>query len=204
MARRVLILFAHPAYERSRVNRALVQAIQGLEGVTFHDLYEACPDLHVDVRAEQRLLLDHDAIVFQHPFYWYSAPALVREWQDLVLEHGWAYGRGATALHGKATLNAVTTGGPAEAYAPGGWNRFTMRQLLAPFDQTAYLCGMRYLPPFVVHGSLRFPDAAAAAGEGARYRRALVALRDGLLDAAAVEQATVDAAAYLDDLLPRP
>src|SRR5687768_17757187 len=56
--------------------------------------------------------------------------AILKEWQDLVLEHGWAYGPGGTALHGKITLNATTTGGPAAAYRRGGYNNFTVRELL--------------------------------------------------------------------------
>ena len=64
----------------------------------------------IDVRAEQELLVSHDVIVSQHPFYWYSSPALLKEWQDLVLEHGWAYGRGGTKLTGKILFNAITAG----------------------------------------------------------------------------------------------
>ena len=64
-----------------------------MEGVRLHDLYEAYPDFLIDVEAEQALLLEHDVIVFQHPVYWYSSPAILKEWQDLVLEHGFAYGR---------------------------------------------------------------------------------------------------------------
>src|SRR6187455_1899648 len=104
MAVRVLILFAHPALHRSRVNRVLVEAVRSLEGVTFHDLYEVYPDLLLDVDREQALLREHDVVVWQHPFFWYSAPALVKEWQDLVLELGFAYGEGGTALRGKRAL----------------------------------------------------------------------------------------------------
>src|SRR5262249_12225989 len=110
--RRVLLLFAHPVLERSPVNLRLLAEAREVTGVTIHDLYEAYPTLSIDVRREQRLLLDHDVIVFQHPFYWYSTPAILKEWQDLVLEHGWAYGHGGTQLRGKITLNAITTGRP--------------------------------------------------------------------------------------------
>ena len=157
---RVLVLLAHPVLERSRINRRLVEAIADLPGVTLNDLYERYPGLGIDVRHEQQLLLEHDVVVMQHPFYWYSSPAILKEWQDLVLEHGWAYGRSGRALAGKVMLNAVSTGGPAFAYRPEGGNRFTMRQLLAPFDQTAHLCGMRYLAPFVLHGTHRMESAA--------------------------------------------
>lgn len=151
-APRVLILFAHPALHRSRMNLAMMEAVRDLEGVTFHDLYEIYPDLHIDVDSEQELLLKHDVIVWQHPFYWYSAPALLKEWMDVVLEYGFAYGDEGRALHGKKVMSALTTGGPAEAYQRDGHNRFTMRELLAPMEQTAHLCGMEYLEPFILHG----------------------------------------------------
>ena len=180
--RRVLVLFAHPVLERSRVNKRLAEAIRGLPDVTIHDVYEAYPTMAIDVAREQELLREHDVIVFQHPFYWYSVPAILKEWQDLVLEHGWAYGAGGTKLKGKITFNAVTTGGPATAYAKGGYNRFTVRELLAPWDQTAHLCGMRYLAPFAVHAALRIASDDDVAQRREDYRRLIVALRDDRID----------------------
>jgi glutathione-regulated potassium-efflux system ancillary protein KefG len=180
--RRVLVLFAHPVLERSRVNRRLVDAIRGLDDVTIHDLYEAYPTLAIDVRREQALLLAHDVVVFQHPFYWYSCPAILKEWQDLVLEHGWAYGGGGTQLRGKITMNAITTGGPAAAYRRDGYNRFTIRELLAPWDQTAHLCGMRFLAPFAVHATLRVVGDDDLAESRAAYVRLIEALRDERID----------------------
>ena len=192
----MLVLFAHPVLERSRVNRRLADAVRGLEGVTVHDLYEEYPTLAIDVPREQALLEAHDAVVFQHPFYWYSTPAILKEWQDLVLEHGWAYGEHGRALDGKVTFNAITTGGPSTAYQAGGSNRFTMRELLAPYDQTAHLCGMRFLAPFVVHASLRMTGDADVGPYADEYRQIVEALRDGTLD---LERAAT--AGLLNDVL---
>lgn len=178
--RRVLILFAHPALEKSRVNRRLIAAVRELPGVTFHDLYEAYPDFMIDVEREQELLKQHDVVVLQHPFFWYSTPALIKEWEDLVLQHGWAYGSAGNALEGKHMLTAITTGGREEAYCSEGSNRFTVRQLLAPIEQTARLCGMTYLPPFVVHGILGM-DPPTIEQHAADYRRVIEALRDDRL-----------------------
>lgn len=164
------------------MNRRLLAAIRDLEGVTINDLYEAYPSLAIDVEREQALLLAHDVIVFQHPFYWYSTPAILKEWQDLVLEHGWAYGEGGTRLRGKLTLNAITTGGPAHVYRREGYNRFTIRELLAPWEQTAFLCGMRFLAPYVVHGALRIVGDDDLAPRRDGYRRLLEALRDDRID----------------------
>ena len=179
--RRVLILFAHPALQKSRVNRVLVQGLDQLDGVTFHDLYELYPDFDIDVQVEQRLLVDHDVVVFHHPFFWYSTPAILKEWQDLVLEHGWAYGRDGKALHGKLLLSAITTGGGESAYQKEGYNRHTMRELLAPIVQTARLCGMDYLPPFVAHGTHAMTNSDIRA-HASDYRRVIEALRDGTID----------------------
>lgn len=152
---RLLLLFAHPALEKSRIHKRLIKELKQVPLVTFHDLYEAYPDFNIDIAAEQKLLLAHDVIAFQHPLYWYSAPAIIKQWMDLVLEHGWAYGSEGNMLVGKAALNILSSGGPQQVYAPEGRNRFTYRQFLAPFDQSVRLCKMTYLPPFVVSGTHR-------------------------------------------------
>ncbi len=178
---RILILFAHPKFSSSVVHRSLLRAAAGLDNVMLHDLYAAYPSFAIDVGREQKLLLDHDLIVLQHPFYWYSCPAIVKEWLDLVLENGWAYGPGGTRLAGKFLMSAVSTGGSAEAYARTGRNRFEVGELLAPFDQTAHLCGMGWLEPFVVHAGRRMPPGDLATHADA-YRGLISALASGSAD----------------------
>jgi glutathione-regulated potassium-efflux system ancillary protein KefG len=157
--RKILILFAHPRFEHSVINRTLAAAVTQLPNATFHDLYELYPDFDIDIQYEQGLLLKNDVIIWHHPFYWYSCPPLLKQWIDLVLEFNWAYGPHGNALKGKIIFNAITTGGTREAYQTGGRNRFTLNQLLAPFDQTAHLCKMIYLPPFSVQGTHRLEYA---------------------------------------------
>ncbi|MCD7035405.1 NAD(P)H-dependent oxidoreductase [Metabacillus sp. GX 13764] len=149
---KTLIIAAHPNLGQSKVNKAWLNRIQKEENVTVHDLYKAYPDFNIDVKKEQQLLLDHDRIVFQFPFYWYSSPALLKQWQDAVLEYGFAYGSNGTALHGKELLLAISTGGPAEAYKEGGYNKFEMKALTLPFQATANLTGMTLLPSFLLQG----------------------------------------------------
>jgi len=178
---RILVLFAHPKLRQSVVQRAMLAAIAGLGGITVRDLYADYPDLMIDARREQAALSEHDLLVLQHPLYWYSSPAIVKEWLDVVLEQGWAYGAGGDRLHGKFMLNALSTGGPQEAYHGHGRNRFPVRSLLAPFDQTAYLCGMGWLEPFVIHAGRKL-EPASLSSRTERYRDLLVGLRDGRLD----------------------
>jgi len=180
--KRVLINFAHPARSRSLINNALRAAVEGLEAVTLNDLYAAYPDFLIDVEREQRLCEEHDVIIFQHPFYWYSTPSIVKEWLDLVLQHGWAYGTEAHGLEGKLFLQAITAGGDDSTYQPEGYNEFTIGDLTSPYRATAKLCKMTWLPPFTVLGIHRGLAEEKVRAHAEDYRRAVIALRDGTLD----------------------
>jgi len=161
----VLLLFAHPRYEQSRTNRTLLSGVEDLPGVTFHDLYEHYPEFNIDVDREKRLLEQHDVIIWHHPFYWYSCPPLLKQWIDVVLEFNWAYGPEGNALACSA-----------------GRNNYSINTFLRPFEQTARLCGMQYLPPYAVTGTHQLTDTERRnyAGE---YRRILISLtEDAALD----------------------
>jgi len=179
--KKILILFGHPALEKSRINQRLIQRIPDIPGLTFHDLYQLYPDFYIDVQHEQELLLQHDIIVLQHPLYWYSVPPLMKQWIDLVLEHGWAYGRTGNMLAGKKLLNVFTAGGGKEAYCDQGYNRYTIREFMRPFEQTACLCSMSYLPPFVVHGTHKM-SAADMENAAADYQAILNILANDQYD----------------------
>ena len=181
MARKqnILILLFHPLLHKSRVNRELIKSTQDLEGVTIRMMYDLYPDFNLDIKEEQRMLLEHDVIIWQHPFYWYSSPSLLKEWIDIVLAHGFAYGREGKALSGKTVMTTISAGGRREVYQEGGRSKYTIRQLLAPFEQTVRLCNMQYLPPYVVHGThLLDPEGVVEAGKD--YRKIIQSLRDGI------------------------
>lgn len=73
--------------------------------------------------------------------------------QDEVLAYGWAYGQNGTALQGKDLWLVATTGGPEASYPPEGYNRYFLDAFLPPYEQSAAICGMRFLPPMVLHGA---------------------------------------------------
>ena len=167
---------------------------QKVRGVTFHDLYELYPDFDVQIDHEQELLISHDLIILQHPFYWYSCQPLLKQWIDLVFEHGWAYGKEGNTLKGKKMFNAISTGGRKDAYKGGGFNRFTIAQFLAPFDQTARLCSIEYYPPFVIHGTHRATNSdIEKAGES--YKKLLEGLVTDQFPDSAIRKLT-----YLNEL----
>ena len=192
--KKILILFAHPALHKSKINKVLIKSILHEPGITVNNLYEKYPDFYIDIIAEQQLLLEHDIIVWQHPFYWYSGPALLKEWFDLVLQHGFAYGEKGRRLEGKKAMNVITTGGRREIYSTEGRNHFTMNEFLVPYRQSANLCRMEYLPPFVVHGAHTI-STDEITNEATRFKTLLQMLRDGLIDNAAFNSIE-----YLNDI----
>jgi glutathione-regulated potassium-efflux system ancillary protein KefG len=183
---KVLIQFAHPAFSKSRAHRALIGAASRIDGVTINDLYELYPDLNVDAKREQMLVREHDVLILQFPIYWYSGPALIKQWLDLVLEYGWAYGHDGNAVRGKRLMCAVSCGSDRNAYAPGGDNGYPFNQFLLPFRQTAVFCGMSWLPPFVAYGN-HWNAAAALEAHGTSYAGVLRALTGEHLSPASFE-----------------
>ncbi|QPC45671.1 NAD(P)H-dependent oxidoreductase [Mangrovibacillus cuniculi] len=149
---KILVIVAHPSINESIVNKHLATRWSQEENVTVHYLYTEYPDRKIDVQREQELLLAHDRILFQFPLYWYSSPSLLKEWQDVVLEYGWAYGTQGTKLHGKEFGLIISTGGPETAYQAGGFNHYSISELTKPFQATANLTGMRFLPTYAIQG----------------------------------------------------
>ena len=148
---KTLVLVFHPHLEMSHVNRKLMDVANETADVTVIDEYAEYPDFHIDVEREQRLIESHDRIVLQFPFYWYSSPALLKQWEDAVLQAGWAYG-GGRALEGKEFMVAVSTGSPADSYTREGSHVRTMEELLSPFETTFRHVHATYLEPFLVQG----------------------------------------------------
>jgi glutathione-regulated potassium-efflux system ancillary protein KefG len=178
---KIAILLFHPLFHKSRVNHELIRSVEGIDGITLRKMYDLYPDYHIQAKAEQEILVEHDIIVWQHPFYWYSSPSLLKEWIDIVLEHGFAYGKEGKALKGKRIMTSITAGGRREVYREGGLRNFTIRQLLAPFEQTARLCHMTYLPPFVVHGTHMLNEKGIS-DAGREYRHVMQSLHEGTFD----------------------
>ena len=151
----VYVLAAHPSWRESRVTRQLFDEARSVPGVQVQDLYGRYPDYDIDVAAEQANAEAATLLVLLHPIQWYSMPALMKLWLDEVLRYGWAYGRAGTALRGKDLWLVASTGGPEGSYHPQGYNRYFFDAFLPPYEQTAALCGMRFLPPLLLHGAHR-------------------------------------------------
>jgi len=165
----VLVIVAHPELEQSRANRRLLNAARELHSksapgrLAVRDLYALYPDYLIDIAAEQAALKAAKLVVWQQPIRWYSMPPLLKLWLDDVLTFGWAYGPDGDALRGKDLWLVASTGGPEDSYRPDSYNRYFFDAFLPPYEQTAALCGMRFLPPLVLHGAHKASEAELAA-----------------------------------------
>lgn len=167
MARTTTTVFLfHPHLEASRVNARLAQAARGAgtpeRPVQVRDLYALYPDMRIDVAAEHAALEAADRIVLQLPMYWYSSPALVKQWEDDVLAYGWAYGPAGGALHGKELALAVSADGSADSYTRAGSVHYELHELLRPFQATSDLIGTRFVAPFLTPGAMNLTDEELA------------------------------------------
>ncbi len=150
------VFLFHPNLESSRVNAKLANIAASTSDVTVRDLYSIYPKGDIDVTVEQEALEQADRIVLQFPMHWYSSPSLLKQWEDDVLQYGWAFGSSGTALHGKELTIAVSTG--ASGYSRQGTVGYTVTELLRPFQATSNLIGTTFLTPFIIEGSLGLPD----------------------------------------------
>jgi glutathione-regulated potassium-efflux system ancillary protein KefF len=172
----VYVIAAHPNLRESRATAGMLAAAKGLPGVDVNDLFATCPDYDIDVAAEQARAQAAQLIVLLHPLQWYSMPALMKLWLDEVLAVGWAYG-GAAALQGKDLWLVASTGSSEESFHPQGYNRYFFDAFIPPYEQTAALCGLRFLPPMVLFGAHQASDDEIAA-HAAVFRDKLVSYPD--------------------------
>ncbi|MDR1103294.1 MAG: NAD(P)H-dependent oxidoreductase [Tannerella sp.] len=167
--RKSVILLAHPDFKNSKANKALVEAVKDMDGVTVTNLYEA----PFTAETYRNLLSGAGSVVFQFPFYWASAPSQLKKWCDELFS-------GLTEqVKGVKLLVAVTTGSEYDAYRSGGRNRYTLDELLRPYQLLANHSGMVWQTPFAVYGA-SLPTAAQSIAAGAvAYREKIEALANG-------------------------
>ena len=161
-AAEILVIVAHPSLEQSRANQRLMSTALQLSHVRVHDLYALYPDYLIDVAAEQAALNSAKLVVWQHPIHWYGMTPMMKLYLDEVLAFNWAYGPTGDALRGKDVWLVASTGGPEDSYHPTSYNRYLFDAFLPPYEQTAALCGMRFLQPMLLHGAHQLSEVALA------------------------------------------
>lgn len=153
---KTVVLVFHPNYQTSKVNRTLANGLSS--DITVRNMYDLYPDFKIDVATEHQVLEAADRIVLQFPMYWYSSPALLKQWEDTVLEYGWAYGSNGDALHGKELVIAVSPG--VDSYGHDGDVKYSVHELLRPFQATSRLISTKFIKPFITLGASSISDEA--------------------------------------------
>jgi glutathione-regulated potassium-efflux system ancillary protein KefF len=171
----ILLLYAHPYPSRSRACAALLSALEGMPGLEVRTLYDLYPDFDIDVDAEQAAISRADAVIWMHPMYWYSAPALLQHWFEKVMVHGFAYGAEGSRVAGKPVLWVTTTGGDEGAFSTEGRHHHDFSAFVPAMEQTARYCGLDWREPFMLHGAHLVPDGKLLEA-GAVLRRRIESL----------------------------
>ena len=149
----ILYLVFHPNLSDSRVNKTWKARLEESGKITTsRDIYAEYPNFQIDIEKEQKLLLEHDRIIFQFPIYWWSMPPLLKKWLDDVLQYQFAYGSKGDKLQ-----IICSAGGQAKNYS--GFHMFaTVPEVLKPFQLTANLAKMNYAQPLYMFNADACPD----------------------------------------------
>lgn len=161
----VVILLAHPDLQKSSANKELLDAVKEHNNVSVYDLYEEKENVF-DTEEWSCILTDASALILQFPFYWMSAPYMLKRWEDEVLTQL----GGTPAIAGKPLTVVVTTGSESNAYRSGGKNQFTVDELLRPYQASAILSGMVWQTPLIVYGTSNEASAKNIAQGAIQYR----------------------------------
>ena len=149
-----LIILAHPNFEQSFANSTIIAILKNsdleLEIRNIHELY---PDYKIDAKAEQDALLRHQTIVFQYPIYWYSMPAILKQWFDVVFQYQFAYGSNGDKLKNKNFVPSFKVGAPENEYHTLREHHFRIYEFCKNLEQTAYYARMNYIDPIYFHGT---------------------------------------------------
>ena len=164
----VVILLAHPNLRESSANKELLDAVKELDNVSVYNLYDE-KDETFNADEWSRILTEASALIFQFPFHWMSAPYMLKRWEDEVLTQ---LAR-TPSVAGKPLMVVVTTGSESDAYRSGGKNRFTVDELLRPYQASAILSGMVWQTPLIIYGTGNDDPAKNIAQGAIQYRKAV-------------------------------
>ena len=127
--KKTLVIFAHPHFEHSHANVELIKAYENVENLTFKDLYEEYPDLHIASFRERKRIRDFERLIFHFPLIWFSCPPLLKLWIDEVFDIKWMTETDHPLLN-KDALIIVTIGGKEENYTDKGLYETTVSDLM--------------------------------------------------------------------------
>ncbi|CAI2641104.1 NAD(P)H-dependent oxidoreductase [Apilactobacillus kunkeei] len=156
---KTLVLVSHPEYDNSMTEAFLKQCQSDIENVDWVVLDNIQTEFTFDKEQEQQRLTQYDRILFQFPMYWYSAPALMKKYEDDVFTKNFIAYEQEGKLKGKEIGIITTLGDPIKDYQVGGREGFSISELLKPYQAIAQRGQMKFLKPFVISQFAYMTDA---------------------------------------------
>lgn len=150
MNNQITILLSHPNLGNSIFNKYLTDINKNNDKFYLHYLDKHINNGKFDLDAEKDILKNSKALVWQFPIYWYSCPSSLRDWQDQVLSP--IVYSADNFLKGKKIRVVFTAGAGEEQYSHEGLNRYTIDEMLRPFEMTANASGMIWEKPLGFFG----------------------------------------------------
>ncbi|EEA06921.1 flavodoxin-like fold family protein [Cryptosporidium muris RN66] len=147
----ILVILSHPG--KSIANQAIIDTLVEKFGqnIQVRHLNQLYPDQKIDIEAEQRALISAELVILQFPMYWYNMPPSLKNWLDLVLSYGFAYGT-SYKLEDKLLLVSITTGGEDKKY-----EKNTVNDYLMSLESTSEFIKMKFAGILAVHSMLLVP-----------------------------------------------
>ncbi|MFD1410540.1 NAD(P)H-dependent oxidoreductase [Lapidilactobacillus gannanensis] len=144
-----LIIVAHPEVDNSPTQQFLQASlpVTNNDAVTWHDLNAIFTETGWQRETELALLKKAERIIWQFPLYWYSAPAILKQWQDAIFTGEVSQ---YEFLAGKELGLVVSVGERLTSYQAGAREQFTLSEILRPYQAFAQKLDWRYLPPLVI------------------------------------------------------
>lgn len=152
------MILAHPKIEKSIGNKIISELTNQNPSVVVRHLNALYPDFKIDIKAEQQAMLNADVIIFQYPLFWYSTPAILKEWIDQVFQYGFAFGQNYK-LADKKVILSITIGSGEKNYP-----KEVLDKILFPFQGLAAYCKMNYIGEVISNNINNYsPEAAEKA-----------------------------------------
>ena len=129
--KKTLAVFAHPYFEYSTTNLALIKSYDISDELIFKDLYEEYEDFHIATFRERKRIREFERLVFHFPLIWFGLPPLLKLWIDEVFDMSWKKDS-EHPLNNKDAIIIVTVGASKENYQKDGLYKTTIDELMKP------------------------------------------------------------------------
>lgn len=133
------MILAHPNIGESIGNKIISTTFNKEDNTEVRHLNLIYPDTKIDIKAEQDAILTADTIIFQYPLFWYSTPAILKEWIDQVMQYGFAFGNDSK-LAGKKVIVSFTIGSSIKEYP-----NEVIEKIVFHIKGLTHYCKMEYL-----------------------------------------------------------